>query len=314
MTIRLGVLMDPIAQIQIAKDSTFAMLLAAQQRGCELIYLEHSDVYYQEGTVYGRMRSLAVRDDPQNWFTLSTSKEQPLAALDILLMRKDPPFNMEYIYLTYLLELAQQQGVKVINDPQSLRDANEKLFAAWFPHCCPSTLVTSDTIRLREFVAQHPSVIAKPLDGMGGRSIFRIDQNDPNTPVILETLTHQGHTTVMLQQYLPAIETTGDKRILLIDGQPAIDYGLARMPQPGDLRGNLAVGGKGIAQPLTERDHWLCQQVAPTLQKKGLTFVGLDVIGDYITEINVTSPTCIRELDQQCNTDIGRQFIDMILM
>ncbi|NKB46962.1 MAG: glutathione synthase [Legionellales bacterium] len=313
MNIQLGVVMDSISQIDIAKDSTLAMLLAAQQRGCQLVYLEPTDIFYQNGTVFGQMRALQVQDDAQHWFTLSTLQEQPLASLDVLLLRKDPPFNMEYIYLTYLLELAQQQGLKVVNDPRSVRDANEKLFAAQFPHCCPPTLVTRDPARLRAFIGQYPCVIAKPLDGMGGQSIFRIEQQDPNAAVILETLTHQGHTTVMLQQYLPEIMTTGDKRILLINGEPTIDHGLARMPQPGDVRGNLAAGGRGIAQPLTERDRWLCQQVGPTLRQKNLMFVGLDVIGDYITEINVTSPTCIRQLDAQCGADIGGDFIEFIL-
>ncbi len=310
MTIRLGVVMDPIGSIRIAKDSTFAMLLAAQARGWELHYLEQPDLYLADNRAHGRLRPLSVRDDPADWYRLGEPAERPLAELDVILMRKDPPFDMDYIYSTYLLELAEAEGVLVVNRPQSLRDANEKLYTAWFPQCTPPTVVSARQAILRAFLAEHGDVILKPLDSMGGASIFRVRQDDPNLAVILETLTDHGRRLIMAQRFIPEIRR-GDKRILLVDGEP-VPYALARIPAPGETRGNLAAGGRGEGVPLSDRDRWICEQVAPTLREKGLLFVGLDVIGDWLTEINVTSPTCIRELDALYDLDIAGQLMDAI--
>jgi len=306
----IGVVMDPIAHINIKKDSTFAMLLAARRRGWPVFYMEQQDLWLAEGRVHARMRALEVRDQAVDWFTLGEAMERPLAELDAVLMRKDPPFDMEYLYSTYLLELAEREGCLVVNRPRSLRDANEKLFTAWFPQCCPETVVSRDMARLRRFLGEQQDIVVKPLDGMGGASVFRIRQGDPNTGVILETITQHGKRTVMAQRFLPEY-VEGDKRILLVDGEP-VPYALARIPASGEARANLAAGGRGEGVPLTERDRWICQQVAPALRERGLLFVGLDVIGDYLTEINVTSPTCIRELDAQYGLDIGGQLMDAI--
>lgn len=306
----IGIVMDPISAINIKKDSSFAMLLAAQAKGWTIMYMEQQDLYLSQGKVMASMREVSVTEDPQNWYQLGESTTRQLSDLEAILMRKDPPFDMEYIYSTYLLEQAQSQGVLVVNHPQSLRDANEKLFTAWFPQCCPPTLVTRKKQLMRDFQQQHGDIIIKPLDGMGGSSIFKVSQDDPNFSVIVETLTEQGKKSVMVQQYLPAIKD-GDKRILLINGEP-VPYALARIPAAGETRGNLAAGGRGEGRPLTERDRWICQQVGPKLREKGLLFVGLDVIGDYLTEINVTSPTCIRELDRQFNLDIAGDLMNCI--
>ncbi|MBK8182387.1 MAG: glutathione synthase [Candidatus Competibacteraceae bacterium] len=303
MTIKLGVVMDPIETITIKKDTTFAMLLAAQARGWELHYFEQADLYARGNEAFGRARRLSVRDDPRNWFAFHGEQELPLAALDIMLMRKDPPFNMEYIYTTYLLELAETDGVLVVNKPGSLRDANEKFFALHFPDCCPPTLVSREPARFKAFLGEYDDIVVKPLDGMGGASVFRLRRNDPNLNVILETLTAHGRRLTMAQRYIKEV-TAGDKRILLIDGEP-VPYALARIPQEGETRANLAAGGRGEGVPLTGRDRWICEQVRPKLQEMGLLFVGLDVIGDYLTEINVTSPTCARELNAQFGLDIG---------
>ena len=310
MTIRLAVVMDPIGSIRIAKDSTFAMLLAAQARGWELHYLEQPDLYLAQNRAHGRLRPLQVRDDPAGWYTLGDPANRPLAEMDVILMRKDPPFDMDYIYSTYLLELAEAEGVLVVNRPQSLRDANEKLYTAWFPQCTPPTTVSARQDILRAFLAEHGDIILKPLDSMGGASIFRVREGDPNLGVILETLTDHGRRLTMAQRYLPEIRD-GDKRILLVDGEP-VPYALARIPAPGETRGNLAAGGRGEGVALSERDRWICEQVAPTLREKGLLFVGLDVIGDWLTEINVTSPTCIRELEALYDLDIAGQLMDVI--
>ena len=256
------------------------------------------------------MKPLSVTEDADNWYNLGEAKTQPLTGLDVILMRKDPPFDMEYIYSTYLLEQAQSAGVLVVNNPQSLRDANEKLFTAWFPQCCPETLVTRKAELIRNFQQQHHDIILKPLDGMGGASIFRVKDNDPNFSVIIETLTDHGNTSVMAQKYIPEI-VDGDKRILMINGEP-VPYALARIPAKGETRGNLAAGGRAQGQALTEHDRWICQQVGPTLREKGLLFVGLDVIGNYLTEINVTSPTCIRELDSQFELNIAGDLMNSI--
>ncbi len=310
MSRKIGIVMDPISVINIKKDSSFAMLLAAQAKGWELFYMEQDDLFLSDGVVSASMQSLTVQEDPANWYQLGEVKTEELSRLDAILMRKDPPFDMEFIYSTYLLEQAQSAGTLIVNNPQSLRDANEKLFTAWFPQCCPPTLVTRKASHIREFRNQHQDIILKPLDGMGGASIFRVKQDDPNVSVIIETLTEHGKKSVMVQRYIPDI-VDGDKRILMINGEP-VDYALARIPAKGETRGNLAAGGRAEGRPLTERDRWICQQVGPTLREKGLLFVGLDVIGDYLTEINVTSPTCIRELDRQFNIDIAGQLMDSI--
>ncbi|MGV8836569.1 glutathione synthase [Cellvibrio sp.] len=310
MAISLGVVMDPIADIKFYKDTTLALLLAAQERGWDLHYMEQSDLYLLQGEARANMRNLFVADNGDSWFELGLHEDKKLGDLDVIIMRKDPPFDNEYIYSTYILEAAQNQGALVINDPRSLRDCNEKIFATQFPQCCPPVLVSRDMLRLREFHRSHGDVIFKPLDGMGGSRIFRCRQDDPNVGVILETLTEFGTQTIMAQRYIPEI-TEGDKRILVVDGEP-IPYCLARIPAQGETRGNLAAGGTGVAQPLTDQDYWIVEQVAPTLKAKGLLFVGLDVIGNYLTEINVTSPTCAREIDKAYNTGIGSRLIDAI--
>jgi glutathione synthase len=299
--------MDPIASISYKKDSSLAMLLAAQKRGWELFYMEQRDLYQAEGQARARMKPLKVFANPEKWFELDAEQDNLLSDLDVILMRKDPPFDMEFVYSTYLLEQAETAGVLVVNKPQSLRDCNEKLFATLFPQCTPPTVVSRRADVLREFAAKHGDVILKPLDGMGGTSIFRHRAGDPNLSVILEAL---GGQQIMGQAYLPAIKD-GDKRILMIDGEP-VDYCLARIPAQGETRGNLAAGGRGEARPLTEKDRWIAAQVGPTLREKGLLFVGLDVIGESLTEINVTSPTCIREIDNAFGTDIGGMLMDAI--
>jgi len=299
----IGVVMDPIGSIKIAKDSTFAMLLAADRRQWRIRYMELSDLFLRDDRAWARMREVRVRDDAARWYHFCGERIRPLDTLPVMLMRKDPPFDMEYIYATYLLEQAQARGVRVVNDPRSLRDANEKVFILQFPHCCPPTLVTRRKADIAEFLACHGEIILKPLDGMGGRSIFRVKAADPNFNVIVETLTDHGNRFCMAQKFIPEI-ADGDKRILLIDGEPA-PYALARIPKPGETRGNLAVGGTGVGQSLTERDRWIASQVGPELRRRGILFAGLDVIGDYLTEINITSPTCIRELDARFGLDIA---------
>lgn len=308
--IKLAVVMDPIGSIKPAKDTTLAMLLAAQARGWTLHYLEQSDLYLRDGEARARARFLKVRDTPRDWFSFGEQQDMRLGSLDVILMRKDPPFNMEYIYSTYLLERAEQAGALVINRPQALRDANEKAYTAWFPQCCPPTLMTHDMGRIRQFLAEHKKIVLKPLEGMGGALVFVIAEGDANFSVILETLTERGTKLTIAQKYLPEI-SEGDKRILLIDGEP-VPYALARVPAPGESRGNLVAGGNGIGVPLTDRDRWICEQVAATLRDKGLVFVGLDVIGDHLTEINVTSPTCARELDKLYGLNIAEQFMAVI--
>ena len=310
MTLSVGVVMDPIDAINIKKDSTFAMLLAAQARGWSLHYMEVCDLYLRDGLAYAHTRRISVTDNADPWFQLAQGKDRPLTDLDVILMRKDPPFDMEFIYTTYLLERAEQAGVLVVNKPQSLRDANEKMFTAMFPQCCPATLVTREQKRLAAFLAEHEDIVVKPLDGMGGASIFRVNRQETNSNVIFELLTAHNTRFAMAQRYVPEI-TAGDKRILMIDGEPVANA-LARVPSGNDARGNLAAGAQGEGRELTERDRWICSQVGPTLREKGLIFVGLDVIGDYLTEINVTSPTCIRELDAIFGLDIAGQLMDAI--
>ncbi len=309
-TISLGVIMDPIAHINPKKDTTFALLLEAQRRQWSIFYMEQTALFLENEIPAARMRSLTVQDKVEAYFALGKETVQRLDRLSVILMRKDPPMDMQYIYTTHLLDKAEQQGVRVINKPQSLRDFNEKLFTLNFPQCCPPTLVTHTITAAKQFLQQHEDIIAKPLDGMGGFSVFRLRKNDPNINVILETLTANNQRYLMVQRYIPEI-SKGDKRILMINGEP-VDYALARIAPEGETRANLAVGGKGVGIELSACDRWICQQVAPTLKEKGLVFVGLDVIGDYLTEINITSPTGIRELDQQFNLNISAKLLDFI--
>lgn len=311
MAIRIGFLMDPIGSINIKKDSSFAMMLAAQRRGWQLDYMEVGDLFMLDGQAMARMRGVEVRDDIGGWFRLETEQVRPLSELDVLMMRKDPPFDMEYIYATYILELAQQAGCLVVNHPRALRDSNEKVFTNAFPECTPPTLITRRLRDIRDFQGQHGDIILKPLDGMGGASVFLARPNDPNLSVIVETLTSKGQRFCMAQRFVPEIRD-GDKRILMIDGSP-VPYCLARIPATGEMRGNLAAGASSQARPLTERDRWIAERVGPELRARGILFAGLDVIGDYLTEINVTSPTCIRELDAAYALDIAGDLMDCLL-
>ena len=295
--IKLGIVMDPIASINIKKDSSFAMLLEAQRRGYELHYMEMGDLYLINGEARARTRTLSVEQNYDKWYEFTGEQDLQLADLDVILMRKDPPFDTEFIYATYILERAEEKGTLIVNKPQSLRDCNEKLFTAWFSDLTPETLVTRNKAQLKAFWEKHTDIILKPLDGMGGASIFRVKEGDPNLGVIAETLTEHGTRYCMAQNYLPAIKD-GDKRVLVVDGEP-VPYCLARIPQGGETRGNLAAGGRGEPRPLTESDWKIARQVGPTLKEKGLIFVGLDIIGDRLTEINVTSPTCIREIEAE---------------
>lgn len=310
MTVKLGILMDPIGSIHYKKDSTLAMLWEAERRNWIIYYFEQADLFLRDGTVFAKARLLKTFHDSIKWYELGSVEVIPLSTLQVILMRKDPPFDLEYIYTTYLLEQAERAGVLVVNKPQSLRDANEKVFTSWFPQCCPTTLVTRSIHLLKDFLIEQTDIICKPLEGMGGSSVFRLQHPELNASVIFEVLTHHGSQYVMAQRFIPEIKE-GDKRILMVDGKP-IPYALARIPAEGELRGNLAAGAHGVAKPLSERDQWICQQIGPILREKGLFFVGIDVIGDFLTEINVTSPTCIRELDEQCNLNISARLLDVI--
>lgn len=307
---KLGILMDPIQRIQIAKDTSFALLLEAERRHYEIFYMQPQDIWLQDGICWGRMRPLSVEDNAEHWFHFKEEIIQPLVDLDLFLMRKDPPFDMQYVYLTYLLEQAEAGGLRVVNKPSSLRDANEKLFTAWFPQCCPKTLVTNKMDLLMDFVLSEEKIIVKPLGAMGGESIFIVTAGDLNTHVILETMTQRETQLVMAQRFIPEVRN-GDKRVLLIHGEP-VPYALARIPAAQDFRGNIASGASTEGRELTDRDYWICEQVAPTLVDKGLLFVGLDIIGDYLTEINVTSPTCVRELDAFFDMNIAADFFDAL--
>lgn len=311
MDISLGVIMDPIADIKYEKDTSLALLHAAQERGCQLWYMEQQDLYIKAGKAMARMAPLTVKMDPDHWYDLGEWQERPLADLNIVIMRKDPPFDSEFLYSTYILDLAEKEGVLVANRPQSLRDCNEKIFATHFPELMVPTLVTSRADLLREFHQEHGDVIFKPLDGMGGSSIFRLKKNDPNLSVVLEILTDFGNRKIMAQRFIPDI-TDGDKRILMIDGEP-VPYGLSRIPMKGETRGNIAAGGRGETRALTENDMRIAKKVGPVLKEKGLYFVGIDVIGEYVTEINVTSPTCVREISRDTGIDIAGQLIDCLL-
>ena len=301
---------DPIETFHLEKDSTIAMMRAAHKRDWEMSVMQPQDLYVERGVAMARSQSLTLTNTTPNWYELSPPKTITLGNLNYIFMRKDPPFDMDFVYSTYILELALQQGAQVINHPQSLRDANEKMFINWFPQCIADTLVSANIMQLQDFLHQQKDVIVKPLDGMGGASIFRLQEDSPNIAVTLDLMTDFGKRLIMAQRYLPEIKQ-GDKRILLINGEP-IPYALARIPAEGETRANLAAGGTGKAVPLNERDHWLCQQVGAVLKYKGLQFVGLDVIGDYITEINVTSPTCIRQLDEQCGLDIAGSLLESL--
>ncbi|MGR8921123.1 MAG: glutathione synthase [Gammaproteobacteria bacterium] len=313
MARRLGVIMDPIAGINPRKDTTLALLRAAAARDFDLFYMEMPDLTLADGRAWARTRELEVFDSTERWYRFrndGATSVVPLGELDCVMMRKDPPFDMEYVFATYMLERAQADGALVVNDPRSIRDASEKLFTAWFADVCPPTLVTRSKADLREFLREHGDVVVKPLDGMGGASVFRVRSDDANASVIFETLTALEQRYCMAQRYLPEI-LEGDKRILVVDGEP-VPYTLARIPAAGELRGNLAAGGQGVAQALSESDRAICARVAPELKARGLLFVGLDVIGDRLTEINVTSPTCAREIEAQYDVDIGGLLMDAI--
>ncbi|MCF8810827.1 glutathione synthase [Xanthomonas campestris pv. campestris] len=310
MSLDVVVVMDPIASIKIAKDTTFAMLLEAQRRDHRLHYVRPGGLSLHEGRAVAQVAPLSVREDKASWFTLGAFTELVFGPGQVVLMRKDPPVDAEFIYDTQVLAVAQRAGAQVVNDPQGLRDYNEKLAALLFPQCCPPTLVSRDAAALKAFVLAHGQAVLKPLDGMGGRSIFRSGTGDPNLNVILETLTDGGRKLTLAQRFIPDI-TAGDKRILLVDGEP-VDYCLARIPQGDEFRGNLAAGGRGEGRPLSERDRWIAAQVGPEMKRRGMRFVGLDVIGDYLTEVNVTSPTCVRELDAQFGLNIAGLLFDAI--
>lgn len=310
MSLNIAVVMDPIEHIKYRKDSTLAMLWAASARGHRLFYLEQNDLFVRDGEAFGHMAPLRVFEQPEHWFEREARETRPLAEMDVILMRKDPPFDMDFVYSTYILEMAERKGVLVVNRPQALRDCNEKFFATQFPHCMVPTLITSNMARLRAFIGEQRDVIVKPLDGMGGSGIFRLSAGGPNIGATLETMTLHGRHPVMAQRYIPEI-VQGDKRILMIDGEP-VPYCLARVPQGDEVRGNLAAGGIGEPRLLTLKDRWLAQQVGPELRRRGLLFVGLDVIGEYITEINVTSPTCIREIDAQYGFGIADRLLACI--
>ena len=310
MTATVAVLMDPIAAIHVEKDSTLALMLEAQRRGYRLLYMNQGDLALRGAEPFARVADVQVRDDANDWFTLGQPRWIDLREVDLVFARKDPPFDSQFLYDTMVLELAQRAGVRVINDPRGLRDANEKLFSLHFPQCIPPTIIARDAAEIRRFVAEHGDVVLKPLDGMGGRSIFRSGRGDPNLNVIIETLTAEGRNFTVAQRYIPEIRD-GDKRILMIDGEP-VPYVLARMPQGDDFRGNLARGGKGVGRPLSEGDRRIAALVGPELRRRGMRFVGLDAIGDYLTEVNVTSPTCIRELDAQFGLNIAGMLFDAL--
>lgn len=310
MTIKIGVVMDPLGSIHFEKDSTLAMLLEAQARGWKIFYFELNHLFLSENTVYGDARRLNLLPNTNPWFKLKDKERLSLAEFDVILMRKDPPVNDDYLYTTYLLEHAEKSGVFVVNKPNALRDANEKIFTSYFPQCCPPTLVTSSIAKLKDFFIQYSDIVCKPLHSMGGKSVFHLQNNDKNANAIFDLLTEGGNHFIMAQKFIPEI-AQGDKRILLINGEP-IPYVLSRIPQEDDWRGNLAVGAKGIAQALSKRDQWICEQIGPTLRERGLFFVGIDVIGEYLTEINVTSPTGICEITAQTGFNAAAILLDLI--
>jgi glutathione synthase len=309
--LRVAVVMDPIERIKPAKDTTLAMMLAAQRRGWTVEYLELGHIWLRDGVAMGRAHAIEVRDDAKDWFSRGEPQASRLGDFDVILMRKDPPFDTEYIYSTYVLERAELQGALVVNRPQGLRDMNEKVYTAWFPECCAPTLISRDMDDMHAFLREHQRAVCKPLYGMGGRSIFVLDADDKNASVVFETLTEYGTRFAIVQRYIPDIVATGDARVILVDGEP-VPYALARIPTASDNRGNLAAGAKGVGRPLDERDRWLAGRIGPALRERGMLFVGLDVIGGFVTEINVTSPTGVRELDRQFGLDIAGQLMDAI--
>ena len=313
MVRRVAVVMDPISGINPKKDTTLALLLAAQKRKYEIYYLELGGLSIKDGKAFAKTRKIEVSDSTEKWYRFVSKppyEVQSLASFDCLLMRKDPPFDMEFIYATYILERAKDEGLLVVNDPKAIRDSNEKLFTTWFPELCPPTIVTRDILDLRNYLEEQNDIVVKPLDGMGGQSIFRVKKNEPNASVIFETLTNSGNSFCMAQRYLPDIKK-GDKRVLVVDGNP-VEFALARIPAAGELRGNLAAGGTGRVQPLSTEDYEICSKIGPILKAKGLLFVGLDIIGTKLTEINVTSPTCAREIEREQNIDIGGKLFEAI--
>ena len=307
---KLGVVMDPIESINFKKDSTLAMMIEAQSKGHEIFYITPNALFIDSGIAFASSAKIEVKDNPSDWFSLEEEKIIKLSELNSILMRQDPPFNSDYIYNTYVLEMASREGVNIFNNPRSLRDCNEKVYASEFPQCCTKHLVTSNKLLLSQFVEEYKDTVIKPLDGMGGASIFRLKNNEPNLNVILETITHHFTQKVMIQEYIPQI-SEGDKRILVINGEP-MGAAIARIPAEGELRGNLAAGASAVAKSLSERDMWICKEVGPSLVKKGLLLVGLDIIGDYLTEINVTSPTCFKEYKELCDIDVAKTFIDSV--
>ena len=307
---KLGVVMDPIETINFKKDSTLAMMIEAQRKGHEIIYITPDSLFINSGISYASSNKMEVRNDPSDWFTKEEETIIELSELDSILMRQDPPFNSGYIYNTYVLEMAARQGVNIFNNPRSLRDCNEKVYATEFPQCCTKHLVTSRKDFLTDFVLENKDTVIKPLDGMGGASIFRVKANDPNLNVILETITDHFTEKVMIQEFIPEI-SEGDKRILIVDGKP-MSASIARVPAEGELRGNLAAGASAVAKSLSDRDLWICEEVGPSLVEKGLLLVGLDIIGDYLTEINVTSPTCFKEYKELCDIDVAKIFIESV--
>jgi len=308
--LKIGIVMDPIQSITAKKDSSLAMLLEASRRDAEIHYFEQRDLRMLSGTAIGRSTRLNVRDDDDDWFDFGEQRDIELGDLDVILMRKDPPFDMEYVYTTYILDRAVVAGARVVNAPQALRDMNEKAYTAWFPECTPLTLVTRSMPQIKEFLLEHGRIVVKPLDGMGGRSIFVVQRGDNNANVIFETLTDYGQQFAMAQVYIPEI-TLGDKRILLIDGE-AVPYALARIPTGDDNRGNIVAGATTKGQELSDADKRICDQVGPVLREQGVLFAGIDVIGDFMTEINVTSPTGIRELDRAFDLNIAGLMFDAI--
>jgi glutathione synthase len=307
----LGIVMDPIESINPKKDTTLAFMLEAQARGWKLAYMTMNDLHIVNGMAMADLQFVKVYNDTSHWYDIESSESMALSKLDVILMRKDPPFDMEYIMATYILERAELEGALVVNSPRSLRDVNEKVYTSWFASCCPPSLFTRSKQAIREFIVQHKKIVIKPTGKMGGRSVFVIAEGDPNTNVIIEEMTQNGTIYVQAQQYIPEISTGGDKRILLINGEP-VGQAIARIPGAGDHRGNLAAGATAVAVELTARDRWICEQLKPTLISKGLYFVGIDIIGDYMTEINVTSPTGVREIDKFFHINVSAIFIDQL--
>lgn len=311
MTYKLAMIMDPIESITIEKDTSFAILLAAQQLGWEIHYIKPEDIYMYDNSVHAKTHRLEVADIKDNHYKILQTDTIALTHFDYIFIRKDPPFDSQYLYLTYLLEHVEAKGVEIINSPKGIRDNNEKLSALQFPDCCAPTLITSSKSQLKDFLVQHQDIICKPLDGMGGKGIFRVKLNDPNVNAIFETVTDNEQALMMAQLFIPEI-SAGDKRILIINGKP-YPKALARIPADGETRGNLAAGGRAVGADLTDQDYRICEIIGPTLKSNGLLFVGIDVIGPYLTEINVTSPTCVRQINTEFGVDIATELLTQIV-